>query len=71
MFATQDEFLVNLMGYAVVVTYMIEHDMDLNDDEDVKDALVIVAMDETHFSDEELDEGLEQVRFFQKSIRGN
>ena len=55
-----------LAGYGVVATYMLHNDLDILDDDDVKDALVESQADSQHFTDEQLDQFLEDFRKIEK-----
>lgn len=69
-FRTLEELTLALAGYANIVTYLAETGLDIHDDDDVMDACVEVAMDNEHFTDEELRSGLIEFREMQAVVRG-
>ena len=62
--------LVTALAYARLATYAADLQLDLDDVDDIKDALVELGMQDTHLTDEELDEMADEIVIMRDFIRG-
>lgn len=66
-FETVEEYAIALSAYANIATYMLENNLSIDDDDDVKDAFydIVTITNAGNVTDEELDEALTMFRELQ------